>query len=382
MTEKDHSWFAELRTSSKEAWQTSGYESLTKVQEETIPFILQGEDVLAEAPTGSGKTLAYVLPLIQKVDPEKKHTQVLIMASSHELVMQIHQEVQTWTKGSGITSMTLIGGANVKRQVDKLKKKPHVVIGTPGRIYELMQKKKKLKAHEIKSVVMDEADQLLVPEHINTVENILKSTLRDTQTLLFSATLPEEVIDVAQTFMDEEAEVVRVTEELKKPEVTHTYIVCEDRDKIENLRKLARMAGFKGLAFMQDIAKLNVMAEKLSYQNLDIGLLHSDAKKEQRAKAIKEFRKGEYPLLLATDVAARGLDIQEINHIVNLDVPKDVTSYIHRAGRTGRIGSTEGTVVSLVNPVEEKRLKKFARELNISLHKKMIYKGELENAGK
>lgn len=379
MTEREPSWFAELSETTKQAWTASGYETLTKVQEQAIPFIIEGGDVLAEAPTGSGKTLAYLMPLIEKVDPEKKHTQVLIMASSHELVMQIHQEVQTWTKESGISSMTMIGGANVNRQIDKLKKKPQIVVGTPGRVYELIQKKK-LKAHEIKCVVMDEADQLLVPEHMNTVENVLKSTMKDTQILLFSATLPQEVIEVAQTFMDEEAEVVRVTEELKKPDVTHTYIVCEDRDKIDTLRKLARMDDFKGLAFMQDIAKLNIMAEKLTFQNLDIGLLHSDAKKEQRAKAIKGFRKGEYPLLLATDVAARGLDIKEINHIVNLDVPKDITSYIHRAGRTGRIGSSEGTVVSLVNPVEEKRLKKFARDLELHMEECIIFKGKLENA--
>ncbi|WP_258871512.1 DEAD/DEAH box helicase family protein, partial [Halobacillus trueperi] len=173
MTDINQSWFEELSPSTKEAWQVSGYESLTKVQEQAIPFILQGTDVVAEAPTGSGKTLAYLLPLIEKVDPEQKHTQVLIMASSHELVMQIHQEVQTWTKGSGISSMTMIGGANIKRQMDKLKKKPHIVVGTPGRVYELLQKKK-LKAHEIKAVIMDEADQLLVPEHIHTVEDVLK----------------------------------------------------------------------------------------------------------------------------------------------------------------------------------------------------------------
>ncbi|CDQ18645.1 DEAD/DEAH box helicase [Halobacillus karajensis] len=381
MTEKEQSWLKELSSSTKKAWEKSGYDTLTEVQGQAIPFILQGIDVVAEAPTGSGKTLAYLLPLIEKVETEKKNTQILIMASSHELVMQIYHEVQLWTKDSGITSMTMIGGANIKRQMDKLKKKPHIVVGTPGRVYELMQKKK-LKAHEIKAVVMDEADQLLVPEHLHTVENVLKSTMRDTQILLFSATLPDEVIAVAQTFMDEEAEVIRVSEESKKPDVTHTYIVCEDRDKVETLRKLARMKGFKGLAFMQDIAKLNIMAEKLTYKHLDIGLLHSDAKKEQRAKAIKEFRQGEYPLLLATDVAARGLDIKEINHIVNLDVPKDMTSYIHRAGRTGRIGSQEGTVVSLVNPVEEKRLKKFARDLEVPLEENVIYKGNLRHARK
>lgn len=278
MTQQEQPWFAELSPSLKEAWKNSGFHTFTNVQEQAIPFILNKEDVLAEAPTGSGKTLAYLLPLIQQVDAEKKQTQVLVMASSHELVMQIHQEIQVWTKDSGMTSTTLIGGANVKRQIDKLKKKPHIVVGTPGRVYELIQKKK-LKAHEMHAVVMDEADQLLVPEHIQTVENVLKSTRKDTQILLFSATLPDTVIDVAQSFMKEDAEVIRVQEEAQKPAVTHTYIACSDRDKVELVRKLSYTDGFFGLAFLQDIAKLNIMAEKLTYHKLDIGLLHSDAKK-------------------------------------------------------------------------------------------------------
>ncbi|WP_051254782.1 DEAD/DEAH box helicase [Halobacillus kuroshimensis] len=377
MTDKQQEWLESLSSSTKQAWEESGFDSWTAVQEASLPPISAGEDVLAEAPTGSGKTLAYLLPLIEKIDSSQKHTQVLLLASSHELVMQIHQEIQKWTKGSGITSTTLIGGANVKRQIDKLKKKPHMVAGTPGRVHELIQKKK-LKAHEVKAVVLDEADQLLVPEHKETINHILKSVQRDTQKLLFSATLPDEVIDLAQTFMDENAEVIRIDEEMKKPQVTHHYIVSEDREKIEMVRKLAHTEGFTGLAFMQDIAKLNVMAEKLVYKKLDLGLLHSDAKKEQRAKAVKEFRNGTYPLLMATDVAARGLDIHEINYVVNLDIPKDPSSYVHRAGRTGRIGAVEGRVVSIVNPVEEKRLKKMAKDLDIPLEESIIYKGRLQ----
>ncbi|KHE72621.1 DEAD/DEAH box helicase [Halobacillus sp. BBL2006] len=378
MIEKHQEWMDSLTPFLKEAWKEAAYESLTVVQEQAIPFVLNGEDVLAEAPTGSGKTLAYLIPLIQKVDPNQKRSQVLIMASSHELVMQIHHEVQKWTKGSGIVSTALIGGANIKRQIEKLKKKPQIIVGTPGRVHELMNKKK-VKAHEIQSLVMDEADQLLVPEHIQTVKSILNSTMKECQTLLFSATLPDEVLELGHEFMSEDAEVIRVEEEIKKPQVIHSYIVCEDRDKKEMLRKLAHMEDFKGLAFMQDIAKLNVFAEKLTYQHLDLGLLHSDANKEQRAKAIREFRNGEYRLLLATDVAARGLDIKDITYIVNLDMPKELTSYIHRSGRTARIGAKEGTVVSLVNPVEEKRLKKHARELGFPLEKKTVYKGRLKN---
>lgn len=358
-------------------WKISEFDTFTSVQRQAIPFIFQGGDVLAEAPTGSGKTLAYLLPLLQKIDPEQKQIQVMILASSHELVMQIQHEIQRWTKDSTITSTALIGGANIKRQIEKLKKKPAIVVGTPGRIQELLDKKK-LKSHEINSLVMDEADQLLVAEHRPTVERILKSMQKERQILLFSATLPEEVIDVAETFMDEEAEVIQVAKEDKKPDVEHIYIPCEDRDKVDTLRSLAHVKGFKGLAFMQDIAKLNVFAEKLTYRKLDLGLLHSDANKEQRAKAIKDFRSGEYSLLLATDVAARGLDILDINFIVNLDIPKDLTSYIHRSGRTARIGASDGRVVSLVNHVEEKRLIKHARDIEVPLHRMQMYKGELQ----
>ncbi|WP_082232451.1 DEAD/DEAH box helicase [Halobacillus massiliensis] len=377
MNTSQPNWLLEMEHFAKEAWQQSGFTAPTQIQSKTIPFILEGKDVIAEAPTGSGKTLAYLLPLLQKIDTDKKHTQVLILASSHELVMQIHQEIQNWAKGSGINSIALIGGANVKRQIDKLKKKPQIAVGTPGRIYELMQKKK-LKAHEIKTLVFDEADQLLVPEHRQTVEDIVKSTQKDRQVLLFSATLPEEVQQTAKAFMDE-PEIVQVAEEQLKPDVEHVYIFCEDRDKVELLRKLAYLKGFKGLAFMQDIANLNVYAEKLKFKKLPLEMLHSDTKKEQRAKALKGFRKDEYPLLLATDVAARGLDIKDITYIVNLDVPKSGTSYIHRAGRTARLGALSGTVVSLVNQVEEKRLKKFARDYNFTLQERTLYRGELRN---
>ncbi|MCA0985284.1 DEAD/DEAH box helicase [Halobacillus yeomjeoni] len=379
MNEDTQQWLEDLPSFLSEAWKNAEFTSLTTVQDEAIPHITRGADVLAEAPTGSGKTLAYLLPLLKEVDPDSKRTQVLILASSHELVMQLHQEILDWTQGSGIKSTALIGGANIKRQMEKLKKKPQVIVGTPGRVYELM-KKKKVKAHELRTVVMDEADQLLIPEHLDVVRGILSSTLKECQKLMFSATLPEEVLDLAHDFMDEEAEVIRIEKEVEKPDVDHTYIVSEDRDKLETLRKLARMEGFKGLAFMGDITKLNVFAEKLAYQNLDIGLLHSDADKQQRAKAIREFRKGEFPLLMATDVAARGIDMKDINYIVNLDMPKSISAYIHRAGRTGRLGATEGTVVSLVNPVEEKRLKKYARELDLNLLEKKMYKGQLQDA--
>ncbi|WP_430786450.1 DEAD/DEAH box helicase [Virgibacillus flavescens] len=360
----------------KEAWAASGFEEPTAIQIQTEKIISNGKDIIAEAPTGSGKTLAYLLPLLQKIDPLKKQIQVIILASSHELVMQIHKEIQNWTKGSGIKTASLIGGANITRQIEKLKKKPQIVAGTPGRVHELITKKK-IKMHEVQTLVLDEADQLIVPEHLNTIENIVKSTLKDRQLLLFSATLPEEMQKVAIPYMHE-PEIVRVKEsETNKPKVNHIYLICESRQKMDMLYKITNIPNSKVLAFMRDIGNLSVLAEKIKYKGLTVGVLHSDTRKEQREKALKAFRSTENALLLATDLAARGLDIDDLTYVVNVDLPKDLTQYTHRAGRTGRLGSEGGTVISLIEQHELKQLRRFTDTFNVELNETILYKGEL-----
>lgn len=362
----------------QEAWNISGFGAPTVIQEKTSMLIGEGRDIIAEAPTGSGKTVAYLLPLLQKIDATKKQIQVVILASSHELVMQIHQEIQKWSKGSGITSASLIGGANITRQIDKLKKKPQIVAGTPGRVLELINRKK-VKMHEVQTLVLDEADQLIVPEHMGTVENILKGTLKERQLLLFSATLPRAMEEIALPLMKDPA-VIRVQEtETNKPKVDHVYLLCEAREKMELLRKMTNIPDSKALAFMRDIGNLSVLADKLVYAGLAVGVLHSDTGKEQRAKALKTFRTSDNALLLATDVAARGLDIDELTYVVNVDLPKDITQYQHRAGRTGRLGSTGGTVVSLIEAYELKQLRKLVEPFDVELQEKVLYGGKLVN---
>ncbi|WP_058306349.1 DEAD/DEAH box helicase [Gracilibacillus massiliensis] len=361
------------------AWDKSGFEKLTAIQRHTIRFIIEGKDIIAESPTGSGKTLAYLLPLLQQIDPTQKNAQVVILASSHELVMQIHQEVQEWSKDSGIGSATLIGGANVKRQIEKLKKKPQIVIGTPGRMNELINQKK-LKMHHVKTVVLDEADQLFIPEHIATIEKIVKSTLSERQVLVFSATLPEIIQSKAEELMNR-PEVIRVgKEEDDRPNVEYMYLVSEARDKIETLRKLVRNQDMKALVFVKDITTLSILAEKLDYMGIHAGVLHSDAKKQERAKAIKEFREGKSELLLASDVAARGLDIPDITHVIHMDLPKETNQFVHRSGRTGRLGSNSGTVVAIVTESEERQLQKFSRQLNLTVSKKILVRGNLADS--
>ncbi|MCA1032622.1 DEAD/DEAH box helicase [Bacillus timonensis] len=360
----------------QKGWEKAGFDQPTAIQSQAIPLIEQGKDVLAESPTGTGKTLAYLLPLLSKIEVEQKELQAVILASSHELVMQIHQEIQKWGEGSGITSGSFIGGANLKRQLEKLKKRPQIVVGTPGRLLELI-KQKKLKMHTVKTIVLDEGDQLLVPEHIHTVNQVVKSSLKDRQVVLFSATLPEATEQAARELMDDPVLVKVTKEQVDTPEVEHIYFVSENRDKIQILEKLSRLDGMNGFAFLNDIGELAVAAEKLAYKNIDIVALHSELKKQDRAKVIQSFKAGKYPILLTTDVAARGLDVAGLAYVIHVDFPKELTQYIHRSGRTGRMGSTSGTVISIVTPREERNLKQFARKLGVTVHKKRLSHGKI-----
>ncbi len=365
----------------QEAWNKSGFDTATAIQEAAIPVILEGKDVIAESPTGTGKTLGYLLPLLDKIDASRSSLQAVVLASSQELVMQIFQEFQKWSQGSSIRGTSIIGGANPKRQLEKLKKRPQVIFATPGRLLELI-KQKKVKMHEVKMIVLDEADQLLISEHIGSVQNIVKSTMSDRQVVLFSATLKQETEQLAKE-MTTAPEVIRITKDegSASGEVEHIYFLCERRDKIKLLEKIARLDDSKSLAFINDIGELQVLKEKLRFKELSVGILHSDMKKLERQAALKAFREGKIKMLVATDVAARGLDIQGITHVVQIDFPRNVSQYVHRAGRTGRMGAS-GTVISLVTEREERELKRFCGELNLPLHKRIFYKGQIASLNK
>jgi superfamily II DNA/RNA helicase len=360
----------------QQAWQKAGFETPTAIQDTTIPLLIEGKDVIAESPTGTGKTLAYLLPLLNRIDPALPSLQVVVLASSQELVMQVYQEFQKWSEGSGIRGTSIIGGANMKRQLEKLKKRPQVIFATPGRLLELM-KQKKIKMHEVKMIVLDEADQLLVAEHRGTIQNIVKSTLQDRQVVLFSATLKLETEQLGKE-LTKDAEVVRIGKDEKASagKVEHFYFVCEQREKIKLLEKIARLSEIKALAFINDISEVSVAAAKLNFKELSVGLLHSDLTKMEREKALREFRSGKLSMLIATDVAARGLDIPGVTHVVNIDLPRDITQYVHRAGRTARMGAS-GMVLSLVTEREERDIKRFCRDLKVPVDKRIFYKGQI-----
>lgn len=371
---------AQLKPFLQLAWEKAGFGALTAVQSATIPLLLDEKDVAAESPTGTGKTLAYLLPVLNKIDTTMQNTQAVILASSQELVMQILGEIQKWGEGSGIKSASLIGGANINRQLDKLKKSPHIIVGTPGRTNELI-KQKKLKMHKVRIIVLDEGDQLLTPEHTETVKSIVKSTLADQrQLVLFSATLPE-TVEKAISRLANEPEIIKVKKDdtFDAAKVEHIYFRSEQRDKIKILEKIARLDGTKSLVFMKDIPNLIIAAEKLNFKNIPVGQLHSELTKQDRQKYLQKFRDGNSEMLLVTDIAARGLDIKGVTHVVHFDFPREQDQYVHRSGRTGRLGA-EGTVISIVNQREERDLKRFCTTLNIDPVLKEFYGGKIVDA--
>ncbi|KEF37975.1 DNA/RNA helicase, superfamily II [Schinkia azotoformans MEV2011] len=358
----------------KEAWQKAGFEQPTAIQQKAIPSISEGADIVAESPTGTGKTLAYLLPILHNIDPDKREIQAVILSPTRELAMQIHQVIQNFTLNSGIVSGAFIGGVDLKRQIDRLKKNPMIIVGTPGRINELIDKKK-MKMHEVKTVVVDEVDQMVAQKLTYDVKMVIQSTLRDRQVLFFSATISDVVQDFAKKVMN--APTFIQVERERNNAVDHIYFVSERRDKVEVLRRIYRMdESMKALIFINDSFHIDELAAKFKYKKIPIGVLHSAANKKERAAAIQQFRSGKLTLLLATDIAARGMDIQGLTHVIHLDMPEKIEQYIHRSGRTGRMGA-QGTVISLVTPTEEKTLLKYGKELGVAMTKKELYGGEI-----
>jgi superfamily II DNA/RNA helicase len=347
----------------------------TPIQQKAIPAILAGRNVIAESPTGTGKTLAYLLPLCERLDENNKELQVLILAPTHELAMQITREAEVLVHTLGRTVVALIGGADPKRQIEKLKTHPAVVVGTPGRVKELVEQRK-LKLHQVKSVVVDEADRLLDPGFAGPVQEILKRTLRDTQRLFFSATIPDAVRELllAQTA---DPEVIKAEAPAGGHSVLHFFLRSEERKKVDTLRRLLRLVNAKAaIVFVNELDKVKEIQAKLSYHRLECRLIHRDSSKLEREQALTAFREGRYPVLIATDVAARGIDIPEVELIVHFDPAADADAYLHRSGRTGRMGAA-GLVFSIVTPKQLFIVEKFSKKTGIPIEERVMSYGAL-----
>ncbi|WP_438444423.1 DEAD/DEAH box helicase [Gorillibacterium sp. sgz5001074] len=348
----------------------------TPVQQQTIPALLAGKDVMAESQTGTGKTLAYVLPILEKVDPAAKKLQALILVPTRELGAQIVQVIEQASAELGVSAQLLIGGAAIGRQIDRLRLHPQIAVGTPGRILELI-KLRKVSMHHVKTIIIDEADQVFHQGEGQETEAIIKSALRDRQLCFFSATLPEGVRRLAGRFMTDPVSVDVKPEQRTAETLEHLYVVCEERERIDTLRRLVRtLEPTSGIVFTNQVEDFGEILSKLKFAGLNIEGLYSDAGKQDRAKVMKDFREGRVPLLLATDVAARGLDIPDVTHVFHFDLPHDADHYVHRSGRTGRMGR-KGTVVAICAPNQLFILDKFSKALGIAFDRRMLFEGRL-----
>ncbi|MBX4259335.1 DEAD/DEAH box helicase [Clostridium estertheticum] len=355
-----------------------GIESPTEIQVKAIPMGLDGADIIGESETGTGKTLAYLLPIFQKIDVTSKDIQAIILAPTHELAMQIYKQVELLSVNSRseVRSTSIIGNVNIKRQLESLKQKPHILVGSAGRILELITMKK-LKSHFVKTIVIDEGDRMIDENNIDGVKAIIKTTLRDRQIMLFSATISLKVVEIAKTLM-KNPEVIKVGDKsVVNPNIEHIYFVVERRDKIELLRKLiSATKPSKAIIFINKSDEVEITTSKLRYHNLKVEGIHGSSEKENRKKALEDFNEGKIQLLVASDLAARGLDIVGVSHIFNLDIPENSKDYLHRVGRTGRMGEY-GLALSIAVERELDLIKNYERDFNIEITLKEIHRGEI-----
>ncbi|OFI46681.1 RNA helicase [Floricoccus penangensis] len=347
-----------------EVWQTQleelGFNEFTAVQEESFEPLKDGMNVIATSPTGTGKTLAYLLPLLLNVK-KGAGQQLLILAPNSELAGQIHDVTKTWAEPLGLKASLVIAGASLKRQIERLKKAPEIVIATPGRALELV-KDKKIKMTAINTIVLDEVDQLVEDGQFNFVKPIINRTPKDYQFAFYSATADSQLEKIQQIAENKLSNLVEINVTETDSNVEHIFVEVEKRKKVDFLRQLAHLPNMRGLVFFNKLDDLGNAEQKLQYQGIDAQSLASDVGGRFRKVLLDKFKNGEITLLLATDLLARGIDIENLDYVINFDVPVTEESYLHRAGRTGRMGK-DGTVLSIISsPIEKKNLKKLAND--------------------
>jgi ATP-dependent RNA helicase DeaD len=348
----------------------------TPIQEKAIPFVMDGKDVIAQAQTGTGKTFAFILPILEKIDPHATHVQALIVTPTRELALQITEEFEKLTRDiPGVDILAVYGGQDVDKQLKKLKKNVQIVVGTPGRLLDHIRRET-IRLSEVSFLVLDEADQMLHIGFLNEVEDIIKETPKSRQTMLFSATMPEEIRTLAAKQMREphyiQVEKTQGPAENVKLIAIHTI----DRAKQATLIQLVEThRPYLAVIFCRTKRRVSKLYEVLKSQKFLCDELHGDLSQSKREQVMKRFRDGEIQLLVATDVAARGLDVEGVTHVFNYDIPQDAESFVHRIGRTGRAG-TKGLAITFYSSDDRQTLDMIEKELNITIQKQNLGNGD------
>ena len=354
-----------------------GFTEPTAIQAQSIPVLLQGEkDFLGLAQTGTGKTAAFGLPLLQLIDPGKKYPQALIVCPTRELCMQITHELDLFKQHKkGIQVTAVYGGASISQQVRDLKRGTHIVVATPGRLIDLIERKA-IDLENIKYVVLDEADEMLNMGFQEDVEFILKNAVNRDSIWLFSATMPQAIRKVVKTYMDNPAEVSVGKVNAGNKSIDHQYYIINGNQRYEALKRLIDFnPGIYGLIFTRTKVDAQDITEKLVREGYDVDAIHGDLNQGQRDKVMGAFRSKALQLLIATDVAARGIDVTGITHVINFELPDDMEVYTHRSGRTGRAGNT-GICLSLVSAREAGKIRMIEKMIQANFHRLEIPSGK------
>lgn len=344
----------------------------TTIQERTIPSVLEGKDVIAKAQTGTGKTLSFVLPILEKIDVQKSDVQALILTPTRELAQQISKEIKKMMENvDDVNVLAVYGGKDVENQLKKLKGSRHIIVATPGRLLDHIRRET-IDLSTVGMLVIDEADQMLLMGFLPEVDTIIQETLSSRQTMLFSATIPIEIQTLAKKFMVK-PEFIEVKEKkVTVEEIKQMVIETTDRRKQATLLHLIEEhRPFLAIIFCRTKIRASKLHDALIANGYDSDELHGDLSQSKREKAMKRFREAKTQFLVATDVAARGLDVEGVTHVYNYDIPQDVESYIHRIGRTGRAGG-DGVAYTLVDPKDFEYLRMIEKGIQQRLEIQVI----------
>ena len=354
-----------------------GFTNPTPIQEKAIPVLLQGtKDFIGLAQTGTGKTAAFGLPLLQLISKEDKFPQALVVCPTRELCLQITNDLNNFkNKKDHIAVTAVYGGTSITMQIRDLKKGSHIVVATPGRLIDLIERKA-INLEKIHYVVLDEADEMLNMGFKDDIEFILQNTPNRQSTWLFSATMPPEIRQVSKRYMDKPFEITVGKVNSGNANIDHQYYATQHHNRYEVLKRIIDFnPGIYGIVFARTKADTQDIAERLTREGYDIDALHGDLTQQQRDKVMGLFRDKSIQLLIATDVAARGIDVTGVTHVINYELPDDVEVYTHRSGRTGRAGRS-GVSVSIVTPKETYRLRQIEKLVNTRVHKMDIPTGK------
>lgn len=320
-----------------------GFEEATPIQSQAIPVVMSGSDVIGQAQTGTGKTAAFGIPILQTVDPSNKKTQVIILSPTRELAIQVADEIRALAKYMhGVKVLPVYGGQEISKQIRSLKGGAQIIIGTPGRVMDHLRRRT-IRCDHVNKIVLDEADEMLNMGFREDIETILEYIPEPHQTILFSATMPKPILEITKKYQKDAVTIKVVKKELTVPSIDQFYYDVKRKEKIDVLSRLLDYYDPKlSLVFCNTKRKVDELTNELQGRGYFAEGLHGDMKQSQRDRVMNNFRKGKTDILVATDVAARGIDVDDVEAVFNYDIPQDDEYYVHRIGRTGRAGRTAG----------------------------------------